>query len=69
MAETNKIFVQIDNEIIELTGNDKKLFIEEQKILQEKEKLEKLYQETQKALKISAYSKLGLTDEEIQAIL
>ena len=69
MAETNKIFVQIDNEIIELTGNDKKLFIEEQKILQEKEKLEKLYQENQKALKISAYTKLGLTDEEIQAIL
>ena len=68
MASTNKIFIGIDNQKIELTGEDKEAFLEQRaKDLAEQEVLQKA-QEKQKAVKISAYAKLGLTEEEINAI-
>ena len=63
------IFVGIGENIIELTGADKEAFLEQRvKDNQESELLE-LKKETQKQIKISAYEKLGLTDEEIAAII
>ena len=73
MATTNKkqepIFIQIDDERVELTGKELEAF------LLERENNKRLYeekikeQEAQKELIISAYKKLGLTDEEIAAII
>jgi hypothetical protein len=70
---TEKIFIQIDNERIELTGEDKKKFIADQESReQERLLLEAEYQAKQDA-RDSAIKKLGeiagLTKEELDAIL
>jgi len=69
MATTNKIIIGIDNQVIELSGADKEAFLAQRKA--DNAELEKLksQQEAQKQLKISAYTKLGLTQDEIDAIL
>ena len=63
------IFVGIDDQKIELKGAELEAFLEQR----EKDKAEKearLQQELAlRELKISAYKKLGLTDEEIAAII
>ena len=64
-----KVFVQIDNDLVELTGVDKDLYLEQRAIDQAELAKQDLLKEEQKALKISAYTKLGLTEEEINAIL
>ena len=69
MATTNKTFIQVDDEIIELKGDELKIFEADRKQMQDQyAKLEKQIKE-QKTLKVSAYTKLGLTEEEINAIL
>lgn len=69
MATTNKIFVGIDNERVELKGIELEAFLEQRKKdIEEFEKQTELLK-AQKELKISAYKKLGLTDEEIAAII
>jgi len=73
MATTSKkeeaIFIGIDDQVIELTGKDKEAFLEQRaKDQAEIAKIDLIKQE-QKALKVSAYTKLGLTEEEINAIL
>ena len=74
MATTSKqkeeqIFIQIGEERIELTGADKEAFEADRK--QMRDELAKIQKEVdaQKELKKSAYTKLGLTEEEIKAIL
>ena len=64
-----KILIGIDDEIIELKGEDLTNFLEDRKNLQANIDAQKLELEAQKELKISAYKKLGLTDEEIAAII
>ena len=64
-----QIFIGIDNQVIELTGADKEAFLEERAKMKAEEEARLKTQEAQKELKISAYKKLGLTDEEINAIL
>ncbi len=65
----DKIFIQDNNQVIELTGKDKETFIAQREV-QELEMAERFAkQDEQKALKLSAYTKLGLTEEEINAIL
>lgn len=64
-----KIFIGIDDKIIELTGKDKEIFLEERAKQQVEAETLKTELEAQKELRISAYKKLGLTDEEIQAII
>lgn len=66
---TEKIFVGINNERIELTGADKEAFIADRETTAQAHEVNKAKEQTQKALKISAYTKLGLTTEEIGAIL
>ena len=63
------IFVGIDDQVIELTGADKEAFIVERDKEFAKAKTRQTELEAQKALKVSAYKKLGLTEEEINAIL
>ena len=73
MATTNKIFIQIDNERIELTGADKEAFIADrdaraqEALLLETARLEK---ETARASAINKLATIaGLTEEEINSII
>ena len=73
MATTNKLFIQIDDERIELTGEAKEAFLAERKTEADaKALLETEYKAKQKARE-DAIKKLaeiaGLTEEEINAIL
>jgi hypothetical protein len=71
MAKTTeeKIFIGIDDQVIELTGKDKELFLTQKAEMEKEFNARQIEQEKQKALKVSAYTKLGLTEEEINAIL
>ena len=73
MATTNKIFIGIDDQVIELTGADKEAFLEQRaKDQAESSLLEAEYKAKQDA-RDSAIKKLGeiakLTKEELDAIL
>ena len=73
MATTNKIFIGIDDQVIELTGDDKKSFLADKEAIKtESSLLETEYKAKQKARE-DAIKKLaeiaGLTEEEINAIL
>jgi hypothetical protein len=69
MASINKIFIQTNDERIELIGAEKEAFLEDRKQIAAFEAQILKQQEAQKELKKSAYTKLGLTEEEINAIL
>jgi len=64
-----KVFIQIDNDIIELKGEELNAFLIDQKEMQAQLDAQLTEQNAQRELKISAYTKLGLTEEEINAIL
>ena len=64
-----KIFVQVNDEVIELKGKELEDFLADQKQMQAEFDAQNALIEEQKQLKISAYTKLGLTEEEINAIL
>jgi len=68
-SKEEQIFIGIDDQVIELTGEAKEAFLEDRK--QGAESWQKIVdaQKAQKELKIAAYTKLGLTEEEINAIL
>ena len=66
---TEKIFIGIDDKRIELTGADKEAFLLQREADKAESDEQKAKQEEQKALKVSAYTKLGLTEEEINAIV
>jgi hypothetical protein len=73
MATTNKILIQVEDEIIELKGAEKEAFLEQQ----EKDRNANLLLESEatakKQARIDAITKLGqasgLTTEEIESIL
>lgn len=71
MAKTKEeqIFVQIGDERIELIGSDKEIFLIDRAAAQAEQELRETGAQAQKELKKSAYTKLGLTEEEINAIL
>lgn len=73
MATTNKIFVQIDNEKIELTGQAKTDFITDQEARQAKTALLEAEYKAKQDARESAIKKLadiaGLTKEELASIL
>jgi len=71
MATTNSIFIQIDNERIELTGSDKEDFLAERKATHDAflaTKNEQVEKEQSKASALAKLAALGLTDEEIAAL-
>jgi DNA-binding transcriptional regulator YhcF (GntR family) len=69
MATTTKVFIQEGDQVIELTGADKEAFIADRKQSEAETKAQQTQAQAQKEVKISAYTKLGLTEEEINAIL
>jgi len=69
MTKSETIKIQIDDEIIELKGADKEAFLEQQTKNQKEFDSQQTKQEEQKALRVSAYTKLGLTKEELASIL
>lgn len=68
-SKEEQILIQEGTTVIELTGIDKENFIAERQLKNEERKFREEQLKLQKELKISAYKKLGLTDEEIAAII
>jgi hypothetical protein len=68
-SKSEKVIVNIDGENVELTGVDKEAFLQQRAKDQTEAQKIKAEQDQQRALKVSAYTKLGLTEEEIDAIL
>jgi hypothetical protein len=73
MATTNKVFIQIDNDKIELTGADKEAFIADRDARQEAQRLLEAQYQAKQTARANAITKLaeiaGLTEEEINSIL
>jgi len=73
MASTDKIFVGIDDQVIELTGDVKKEYLANKKIEQEAYQLLEAEYKAKQDARDSAIKKLGeiagLTKEELDAIL
>ena len=73
MATTNKIFIQIDDERIELTGEAKETFLAERKADTEARLLLETEYKAKQDARESAIKKLadiaGLTKEELASIL
>jgi hypothetical protein len=73
MATTNKIFIQIDDERIELTGEAKEALLAEQKAEADSKALLEAKEAERKEARESAIKKLaeiaGLTKEELASIL
>jgi hypothetical protein len=73
MATTNKVFIQIDNERIELIGADKEAFIADQETREQERLLLEAEYKAKKDSRESAIKKLaeiaGLTKAELDSIL
>lgn len=69
MMTKEKTVIYIGEEAIELKGVELKAFNEQRLKDQAEAQISKDAANEQKGLKISAYTKLGLTEEEINAIL
>jgi hypothetical protein len=67
--KSEKIFIGEDDQIIELTGANKEAFLVQREADKAEAQRRKAKAEAQLELKKSAYTKLGLTEEEINAIL
>jgi hypothetical protein len=71
MATTKQetILIQDGETVITLSGKDREDFIAQRSLDIAQYQAHETQREEQKALKLSAYTKLGLTTEEINAIL
>jgi hypothetical protein len=73
MATTNKLFIQIDDERIELTGEAKEQFLAERKADADAKAILEAEYKAKRDARESAITKLGeiagLTKEELDAIL
>jgi len=68
-SKEEQIFVQIGDERIELTGAEKEAFLEQRAKDQAEADARKAEADARKTARLSALEKLGLTEEEINAIL
>lgn len=68
-SKSEKIFIGNDDQVIELTGADKEAFLEQRKADKAEAEAREAEAKAQVELRKSAYTKLGLTEEEINAIL
>jgi hypothetical protein len=70
---TEKIYIQIDNNKIELTGADKEAYLADREATAEAQRLLEAEYEAKKQLRIDAITKLGaasgLSEAEINSIL
>ena len=73
MVSANKIFIQIDNERIELTGADKEAFLADREATSQAQALLEAEYKAKQDSRESAIKKLaeiaGLTKDELNAIL
>jgi hypothetical protein len=73
MAKSEKIFIGVDDQVIELTGADKEAFILQREADQAKQALFEAEYKAKQEARESAIKKLGeiagLTKEELDAIL
>ena len=73
MAKSETIKIQIDDQLIELSGADKEAFLADRDARIEAQRLLEAEYEAKKQLRIDAITKLGaasgLTEEEINSIL
>ena len=63
------ILIQDGDTVIELTGADKEAFIAQRALDQAEAEAQAEVKAEARALKVSAYTKLGLTQDEINAII
>ena len=69
-SKSEKVFIGDENgNPVELTGAAKEAFLEQRASDQADAKARQEKEQAQKELRKSAYTKLGLTEEEINAIL
>lgn len=68
-SKEEQIFISIGDKVVELTGLDKEAFIAQRALDKSETDARQIEADAQKALKVSAYTKLGLTEKEINAIL
>jgi hypothetical protein len=70
---TEKIFIGIDDQVIELTGADKEAFLADRKATADAQALLEAEYEAKRTARANAINKLaeiaGLTEEEINSIL
>lgn len=73
MASTTKVLIQVNDEILELTGDELKAFEADRKATADAQALLEAEYQAKKELRTNAITKLGqasgLTEEEINAIL
>ena len=72
-SKEEQIFIGVDDQVIELTGEDKDAFIADRNARLEAQRLLEAKESERKQLRIDAITKLGaasgLTEEEINSIL
>ena len=68
-SKEEQIFIGDGDQVIELTGADKEAFLAQRQADNAEAQARKTALQAQLELKKSAYTKLGLTEEEINAIL
>jgi hypothetical protein len=73
MAKTDKIFIGVDDQVIELTGVEKDAYLADIEQMQQAQALLESEAQAKKQARIDAITKLGqasgLTTEEIESIL
>ena len=67
-AKEEQIFVQQDNEVIELTGKEKENFIADREIAKQATELADAESQASKKARVDILAKLGLTPEEIAVL-
>ena len=68
-SKSEKIMIGIDDQVIELTGKEKEAFLADRAQMQAEINAHETELETRQGARLSALQKLGLTEEEINAIL
>ena len=68
-SKEEQIFIQIGDDLIELKGADKEAFLEQQRKDLAEADARQAEADARKQARLSALKKLGLTEEEINAIL
>jgi hypothetical protein len=71
MATTNSIFIQIDNERVELVGSEKEAFLEDLNLRKQEAEAEAQAKVARDSVRSSALAKLaalGLTEAEIASL-
>ena len=69
MATQNKIFVQIDNEKIELTGDALDAFLADRQALADQKAAAELAAEAKATAKAALLDRLGITEDEARLLL